>query len=180
MLDVATGSSMSNVTLSSHVLSPTGSGGLGASVVQVLIQTSNGPVTLDWDGTTDAGAALSAGVYQVEVHWSDGKGGTADITRGLVITPGGSTDIVVARHNILKPTESVTFDVGGVSGATGMRVTVYSLAGELVRTPVTGSATTLAWPATDLASGVYIAVIEVLNAQGGTIKVQRTKILVVH
>jgi hypothetical protein len=123
---------------------------------------------------------LSPGVYQVEVHWSDGKGGTTDITRGLVITPGSSAEIVVARHNILKPTESVTFDVGGVTGAAGMKVSVYSLAGELVKAPVTASGTMLAWPATDLASGVYIAVVEVLNAQGGTIKVQRTKILVAH
>jgi hypothetical protein len=59
---------------------------------------------------------------------------------------------------------------------------VYDMAGELVQSPASGQAgTNLAqWDASGVASGMYIAVVDALNAQGGLVGRQRLKIVVIH
>jgi hypothetical protein len=184
LVDTAMNSSMTNVALSGKYLqSSLVSGASQPATVQVLIQTTAGPVTLVWDGTNDKGSMVSSGEYQIEVHWNDGSGGTTDITRSIVVMAGGTvTQSVIVKPNVLSPntTMSPVFDATAVPGAASLKVSIYTMAGELARPTMTGG-TTLTWSdATGLSSGLYIAVMEVRNAQGGVINVQRTKILILR
>ena len=59
---------------------------------------------------------------------------------------------------------------------------VYDTAGELVmrRTPGTAGSSNADWDATGKASGLYFAVVDAANAQGGQIGYKILKIVVVH
>ena len=83
--------------------------------------------------------------------------------------------------NILNATNGMTttFNAAGVTNASGLKVKIYTIAGELVQAFVSGTPTA-AWNASGLASGIYIANVEVDNANGGVVSQQRLKILVLH
>jgi flagellar hook assembly protein FlgD len=184
MVNLSTGSGMTNVDLSSPTLKPSSSGSGPSNSIQITVQTTNGPVTLIWDGMSDSSSTVTPGVYQIEVHWSDGAGGTTNITRSIVVMAGGGvTESVVVKPNSLNAANGMiaAFDAANVPNAYTVKVTIYTLTGQLVKV-VEGSAGTLtaSWDATDAASGLYIAAIEVRNAAGGVIKLQRTKVLVLH
>jgi len=181
----STTSNMTNVILSSTVLQPNANNVQNpstSSLLQILVQDSNAPVTLTWDGTNNLGTTVTPGQYQIEVHWTNGDGTTTDITRTImVLTNTGVSGIVVAKPNILNATNGMTttFNAAGVTNASGLKVKIYTIAGELVQAFVSGTPTAI-WNASGLASGIYIANVEVDNANGGTINQERLKILVLH
>jgi flagellar hook assembly protein FlgD len=184
LLDDSSGTQMTDVSLSTNVIKPgSASSSTLSSSVQILVMTSSGPVTLTWDGTSDAGKNVTSGEYQIEVHWDDGQGAT-NITRGiLVMSAAGADGIVIARPNVLGNSGGTitTFDATGVLNAYTIKVSVYTMAGELMKVIQGPTGTAMAnWDADGSASGLYIAVAKVDNANGGTITVQRVKILVLH
>jgi len=181
------GSNMTNVTLSSNILRPSvtaPTGGSSTNVANILIETSGTPVTLTWDGTNSGGTIVTPGVYTIEVHWNDGTGQTSDISREIVVMPGpGASGIAVARPNVLNATNGMTttFDATGIQNAYSIKVQVYTMTGQLIQVLNSPQGSpTVPWNATGMASGIYIAVMEVDNSNGGVISRQRLKVLLLH
>jgi len=175
---------MTNVSLNSNVIKPGSSSPGEPSTVQILALTSSAPVTVVWDGTADAGGWVTPGEYQVEVHWNNGNGGTTDITRTvLVLSNSGITGNVVARPNVLNTVNgfTTTFDASGVQNAYSIKVNIYTIAGELVQSLTSASGTPIQpWSPVGLASGIYLANVEVHNASGGVVNRQFVKVLYLH
>lgn len=193
MVNDPLGASMTNVTLSTNVIKPGISNissaaasisGTEINVAQIYIQTSGTPVTLSWDATSNQGNVVSPGVYTIEVHWDDGSGQTSDISRELIVLPGyGISGNAVARPNVLNSANGMTttFDARGVQNAYSIRVQVYTLAGQLIQTLTSPSGDPeVPWNAGGMASGIYIAVVEVDNTDGGVVNRQRLKVLLIH
>jgi hypothetical protein len=103
----------------------------------------------------------------------------------VLVTAGeGISGAVVARPNLLKPKQGVpiaTFDGTGIANAFTLTVNIYTITGELVKAITGPSGTAMAsWNATRIASGIYIASVEVQDGNGGVIKQQLMRILVLH
>ncbi len=182
----STNSSMTNVTLSTNVFKPSLSAPVSstgtASYLLIVAQDSAGPVTLLWDGTSDSGSLVTPGEYEVQVHWADGSGTTTDITRTvLVVAGGGINGVALARPNVLSTatTMNTIFDASSVMNAAALKIKIYTVAAELVQS-FTVASNMAPWNASGLASGIYIANVEIDNASGGVINSQRLKILVLH
>jgi hypothetical protein len=193
MVNDPVGSSMTNVTLSTNVIKPgissVSSGaasisGIDINEAHIYIQTSGTPVTLIWDGTTNQGNVVTPGVYTIQVHWDNGSGQTSDISRELIVLPGYAVGgIAVARPNVLNAANGMTttFDARNVQNAYSIRVQVYTLTGQLVQTLTSPSGDPeVPWNAGGMASGIYIAVVEVDNVNGGVVNRQRLKVLLIH
>jgi uncharacterized repeat protein (TIGR01451 family) len=177
-------SQMTNVNLSSSVISPGSSVTGNNTHLQIVVVTSGTPVTLTWDGTNNSSTVVTPGSYTIQLNWDNGQGSTTDISRTVLVIPAsGSTGVAVARPNVLEPgaTMITTFDGTGVANAYTVNARIYTIAGQLIMpiqgTPGTASA---AWNASGMASGIYFAVVDVLNADGGNIDHQTFKILVLH
>jgi flagellar hook assembly protein FlgD len=199
VVDDPVGSNMTNVTLSSNVLRPSLnahtsiSGGTtytapttvisyDTTVETIYIQTSGTPVTLVWDGTNNGGTIVTPGEYTIEVHWNNGSGQTTDISRQVLVMANTSiSGAAIARPNVLGPatTLTTTFDASSVLMAAGLKIKIFTVTGELIQS-FSAASTTAPWSAAGLASGIYIANIEIDNANGGVINQQRLKILVIH
>jgi uncharacterized repeat protein (TIGR01451 family) len=177
-------SQMTNVNLSSSVISP-GSGTNGNSGgLTIVVVTSGTPVTLTWDGTNNSSTMVTPGSYTILINWDNGQGSTTDISRTVMVIPSsGSTGVAIARPNVLEPSQTMTttFDGSGVANAYAVNAKVYTIAGQLI-SPIQGApGTALAyWNASGMASGIYFAVVDVLDANGGNIDHQIFKILVLH
>ncbi len=133
-------------------------------------------------GTSDVGAVLTNGDYLIEVHWTDGKGGEEVVSKGVIVERGNSpvtNGNVYAAPNILKGVSSTTVMVNSTTAMT-LTVSLYDTAGELVKRPVTGESGTnqVSLDASGLASGLYLAVVDLTDVNGHLIQKQTTKIVV--
>jgi flagellar hook assembly protein FlgD len=176
-------SNMTNVVLSAGIMKPSTSAPNGnlTSAVSIYVLDSSTPVTLVWDGTNDAASFVTPGEYQVQVHWTDGNGNTTNITKSILVLPSTSpSGKVLAEPNEIKGTTTfTTFDASGISGAAGLKVRIYTVAGEWIQT-IPSSSNTVSWTPNGLASGLYIASVEVDNANGGMLVRQNVKVLILH
>jgi uncharacterized repeat protein (TIGR01451 family) len=176
-------SQMSNVNLSSTVIQP-GSTSATASNLQIIVVNSGSPVTLTWDGTNNTGTVVTPGTYSIQLNWDDGQGQTTDISRTVLVTGGGGvTGTVVAEPNVLEPgqTLTTTFNGMGITNAYTVNAKIYTIAGQLVASVQgTPGMQSTQWSATGIASGLYFAVVEVQDANGGVIEHQTLKLLILH
>jgi flagellar hook assembly protein FlgD len=153
------------------------------SLLQIVINTTGSPVTLTWDGTSNSSTNVTPGTYQIELHWNDGQGQASNIIRTVqVVSVGGVSGTVVAEPNVLISGSTVTtFNGSGVANAWTLNVKIYTIAGELI-TSITGApgTTTVPWNASGMASGIYIAAVQVQDVNGGVLANQLLKVLVLH
>ena len=171
---------LGNVQLSTNLIQPTVQGS-ATGTNQVVMTFPNG-LTLYWDGKGDDGQIVTNGRYELEVHWTDGKGGEEVLTKGISVQRGNNpvTDgNVYASPNLLKGTSSTLVKVNSATGFT-LVVGLYDTAGELVKTPVRGQAGANQAPldVSGLASGIYFAVVDLLDSNGHFVQKQTTKILI--
>jgi hypothetical protein len=177
--------SINNVTLSASVLQPTSDATpVPGNTNYVTINLGNGE-TLTWDGTDDQGAIVTNGHYDVEIHYEDGTGGDQVITRGLLVESTGRThpnDMVYAKPNLMtwRTGYQTTLAVDSADTYT-FQVKVYDVAGELLKdVPVKPNGTNqVKADFSDQATGMYFAMVELVNHQGGVAKRQALKIVVV-
>jgi hypothetical protein len=177
--------SINNVNLSSSVLEPTSdSTPVPGNTNYVTINLGNGE-TLTWDGTNDQGQIVTNGHYDVEIHYEDGTGGDLVVTRGLLVESTGSThpnDSVYAKPNLMtwRTGYQTTLAVDSADTYT-FQVKVYDVAGELLKdVPVKPNGTNqVKADFSDQATGMYFAMVELINPQGGVAKRQALKIVVV-
>jgi flagellar hook assembly protein FlgD len=176
-------SQLTAVQLSNAVIQPGLNPPGPLSSTQILIQTSGGAVTLAWDGTNDTGTVVTNGTYEIGVHWDNGNGEIQQLTRSIVVTGSRVSGLVFAEPNELNLSQgvSVTTFVASVPGGLSVNVSIYTLAGERVKT-IDGvpGANQVSWNATGLASGIYIGMVEVLDSEGGILQRQAVKVQVIH
>jgi uncharacterized repeat protein (TIGR01451 family) len=183
MADDSKGTVMSDVDLNTTVIVPGAAAGNNPTQLEIVLENSGVPVTLTWDGTGDSGAVVAGGHYELHVQWDNGQGTVTDITRGVMVAgekiPLGQ---VTAAPNVLNASNGMTtaFMVNAAPPLT-LRVRVYTIAGELAAGPQAGGSggNSVTWDASGMASGMYLAVVEGLNTQGGTALKQIVKVLVV-
>jgi len=175
-------------SLSTSAFSP---GYEGGSNSDLQIRLSGG-TTITWDGRGDNGQFLTNGQYTVEVTTVDGQGGNATVTKQVTIfhtgleLPNGYVSVYPNPYSATTNANSqVTFRVGGNYS---LKASIYTVAGELVdRVASLPGNNFLTWDPTaqtangsySVASGLYIAVVVISDAQGAT---QRTthKLVVIH
>ncbi len=173
-----------SVQLSSTVIEPGMAQGAGTPS-QLTITLSNG-TTVVWDGTTDSGSFVQSGQYFVEVHTMDGKGGETTVIKEVAVEDRNSVNgigVVTAWPNQLvaaKGLMTTTFHNNSSMSLT-LKVSIYTLAGELVQASTGAAGTNQAsWDASQVASGAYLAVVEILNPNGGLAGKQILKLIVLH
>lgn len=162
-----------SVTLSAQVISPSYNGGANGSVTLV----ADSGLTAVWDGRADDGSIVTNGQYFLELRTTDGRGGESTVTREVNVLHG---DLKVDGPVRVTPNPaggtfgtSVLFDVNTTAYLT-LRVTLYTLAGELLGERIDGTpgAASATWDFSNkkVASGLYLAVVELIDAQGGSQK----------
>ena len=179
--------SIDNVNLSTAVLQPTSdTTPVPGNANYVTINLGNGQ-SLSWDGKDDQGSIVTNGHYNVEIHYEDGTGGDQVVTRGLLVETTGQThpnDVVYAKPNVLNGRSGYQTALRVDSNdAYTLRIKIYDIAGELIRNvPVVPDGVNNEMQAdfSSQASGMYFAMVELINGQGGVAKRQALKIVVVR
>lgn len=142
---------------------------------------SNG-VTLVWDGKSDSGNFVQNGQYLVEVQ--SGTGAGAVLVQAVSVEDRNSSSgagVVTAWPNVLRGSNGsmvTTFHTDSSLSLT-LNASIYTVAGELIQVINGSQASNQAtWNAAGVASGVYLAVVEELDANGGLLSRQILKIAV--
>ena len=185
-VDDPNGAQMTDIQLSSNILDPgntSGQGAPGSVNVDVVTNQAGDGLTLTWDGRTDTGSTVSNGQYMLEVHWADGSGDTV-ITRDVVVLGSGSSPAggrVYAYPQILTGGDTTTVFKINTPSLT-LIVTMYDLAGERIEAPFSGppGSSAAPWNSAGVASGLYFAVVKIVDGNGLFVDRQVTKIIVKH
>ncbi len=174
----------SQLQLSASSIEPTSGPVTGNIPAQLTITLNNG-TTVVWDGTGDNGGMVPSGQYFIEATEQTGNGGETVLTAHVLVmsdTANAGMGNILAEPNLLNGVMGygVTF-TSNVPGLT-LDVRVYDTAGELVMHRTSGNAgsSSAQWDATGKASGLYFAVVDATNAEGGLIGYKILKIVVVH
>jgi hypothetical protein len=130
---------------------------------------------------------VQSGEYFVEVHTVNGSGGETTVIKEVSVEDQNRVNgvgVVTAWPNILNASKgalTTTFHTNS-SMSLNLKVSIYTVAGELVH-QATGNdgANPPAWDASSVASGTYLAVVELINAaNGGVMGRQTIKLVVIH
>jgi flagellar hook assembly protein FlgD len=157
-----------SVSLTNSVITPSYQGGQDNSTT---ISLSSG-LSFVWDGKNNAGQIVSPGQYYLEIKSTDGQGGETQFTQSVaVLQSGDSLASISVYPNPMNPSvfgDLLTFK--DPTGALSLSVRIYTLAGELVSMPplVNAGSGAFTLNISKLASGLYIADIEMSNSTGGT------------
>jgi len=159
----------SGVDIQPGLIAPSYQGGTGTTATITL---TNGLV-LSWDGKNNQGSIVANGQYFVEVKNNDGQGASAIVTKEITVV---AKDVAVSTGKVLvypNPAPSGTgvihFQANPAPPVT-LTVSLYSLAGELVQKIQGGSGSSKVdwdYASKGVATGVYVAVIEIKDANGG-------------
>ena len=173
--------SLLDVQLSTSAIRPTVDGSIPSGTTGSVNITMVGGQVVTWDGKSDTGAIVSNGHYEVEVHFTDGKGNEQVISHGIVVQSSNdplSTGTVYARPNILKDGVTTTTIMVNSSIPFTLTARLYDVAGELLwaRTGPAGT-NQVDLDLSSLASGLYFAVTDLTGAQGGLAGKQTTQII---
>ena len=173
---------VSGFQLSSTIIEP---GGQGGGVPSQLTLTLSTGATVVWDGTGNDGAYVQSGQYFLEVHTTNGNGSDMTVIKQVSVdgrSTGTGLGVVSASPNMIgRGSTLVTFHNNSSLSLT-MKVSLYTVAGELIGAPITGDngSNPPQLNTGSLASGLYIAVVELSNASGGIMGHQTVKITVIH
>ena len=89
--------------------------------------------------------------------------------------------LVVAKPNVIDRSKGVISTTFAVNGNVTLHVGLYTVAGELTRVADGGAGTgQVSLDASALANGLYLAVVDIQNPNGGIMARQTLKILVLH
>jgi hypothetical protein len=160
----AEGQSVQGVRLSSDTIQPGYLPVAGGPPQSLAVVLSDGTAVL-WDGRGDDGSFVGNGQYYVEVRSQDASGGEQVVTKPVAVLSTGVSGLrVTARPNVVTAKDPVTLFEVQPALALDLEVTVYALSGEKVK-GLRGTGQ-VRWDTTGLARGLYLAVVEVLDASG--------------
>ena len=181
LVDDPNNMSLSNFQLSSAFIQPTSGTPVPGGNNTLTITGANG-ISIVWDGTADSGAMATSGHYVVEVVMANGAGSQTVISQGIVVQAGhnsGANGLVQVGPNIL---------TGGATGTTvwinsplnlTLTIHMYDVAGELIRTTQGAAGSNqAALDASGLASGLYLVVTDLSDANDRFIQKQISKLLI--
>jgi len=172
-----------SMELSTSVIKPSlqAAGGTPGEVAVIL---SSG-ATVVWDGRSDAGNFVQSGQYFIEVHTADGQGAQTTVVREIAVIDSDALrgiERVAAVPNVLNEANGyrAVFTSATALPLT-LRASIYTLAGELVGS-ITGLAGTnsVTWDASNVVSGLYLAVVEQVDDEGRLVSRQVQKIAVIR
>jgi hypothetical protein len=156
----------------------------GGTPSEVAVILSNG-TTVVWDGRSDTGLYAHSGQYYIEAHTVDGQGAQSTVVREISVIDsdsGRGIERVMAIPNVLNEANGyrTTFTTKTAVPLT-LKASIYTTAGELVGS-IQGLAGTskTTWDASGVVSGMYLAVVEQVDAQGGRVSRQIQKIVVIR
>jgi flagellar hook assembly protein FlgD len=161
-----------SVSLSSSVISPGGPSASPGAPAQtnILVAMSSGGMTIVWDGTGDAGNVVTNGQYFVEAHWVNESGGDQTITQKVSVLNSGRGMVqgqVFAQPNLLAGGQTTTLLKVNSASSLTLTARFYTVSGELVGTAQGLEGTNqVAWNAMGVASGFYLAVVELQDSEG--------------
>jgi flagellar hook assembly protein FlgD len=168
-----------NVTdahLTATTISPSQTGTGGTQTTAVMADDT---LLAVWDGRDDKGQIVKNGQYYVEVKTDDGKGAhsTVDLPVSVLAANNGATTASV-KPNVLTPMNPMGLIDGGSPGST-LTARIYRLNGDLVVT-IQGAAGAgnAWWDSRGAAAGMYLVVVDVVNADGTKNGRLITKVLV--
>jgi len=183
-VDDANNSQLTSMELSANVLSiGNDQPGSGGNTNQATIVLNTG-VTLTWDGRNDNGQLVTGGHYEIEVHFTNGKGRESVISKGILVQNDQNSPIngnLYAQPNILKNGTTRTTLVVNSGLNLMLHVKVYDVAGELVpaslQPPAIPNQATI--DVSGLSSGLYFAVVDLTDpATGHSVGRQVTQFVV--
>lgn len=172
------GNLLADIQLSTTVIKTSA---LASSNGSVNITSSNG-MSLVWDGKSDSGSLVTNGRYEVEIHITDGKGGEQVVSRGIIVESDNQSltnGKVAAKPNILSGGNTLaTLWVDSTTPFT-LSAQLYNVAGERLG-PAWQGKTGGKQVDVDLegmASGLYFAIVDLRDPQGGLAAKQVTQIV---
>jgi uncharacterized repeat protein (TIGR01451 family) len=180
-------SSATQVQLSGTTFEPTSGNPVGNIPAQLQISLNDG-TSVWWNGQSDSGAVVTSGEYFIELHVQDGHGGETVITEKVTVVSENASQgmgTITAGPNVVNRGTGTGYTVTFKSDSDQVLTLiyrVYDMAGELVQSSVFGPAgTNLAtWDASGVASGMYLAVVDALNVEGGLVGRKNLKIVVIR
>jgi hypothetical protein len=152
---------------------------------ELTITLSNG-TTVVWDGTNENGSYVQNGQYFIEINATNGNAGETTITKEVTVSSRLTTTglgTVTAWPNLINGTNGswVTQFHSNSAMALTLKVSIYTVAGELIKVVEGPDGTNEAnWDASGMASGVYIALVELSNPNGGFMGRQTLRLVVIH
>jgi hypothetical protein len=179
--------SATQVRLSASAFEPT-SGTPAGNVPSVLAITLNNGMAVTWNGQSDSGTVVTSGQYFIEVSAQDGTGGETEVTSQVMVLSENAHQgmgNITARPNVVNHTSPSGYTVWFVSDS-GQSLTlsykIYTVSGELAQGTTHGLAGTNSapWNASGFASGLYFAVVDALNSDGGLVGRKTLKVAVVR
>jgi flagellar hook assembly protein FlgD len=170
-------------TVSSTVIRPSVSGSGPGGSVTITLGSGRG---FAWNGTGNNGQILTNGQYFIVVQ-SVQNGSQQQIVMDITVQDSGSSPlgVVVAPNPInLNQTSQAKILVNtGAANVDGVRVRIYTIAGELAQTitDLSGNLSQINWDLTQVrwASGTYIVVVE-LDNNGAPVGRQITRVVLLH
>jgi flagellar hook assembly protein FlgD len=170
------------VQLSSSTIEPGAQGGGAPSQLSIVL---NDGTTVVWDGTGNNGVYVQSGQYFLEIHTTNGNGSDTTVVKQVSVDDrftGSGMGVVSAAPNVLKSGSMIAAFSSNSSQALTMKVSIYTIAGELLRPVLTGDNVNNPpkWDAAGVASGTYIAVVELRDSTNGLVGRKVLKIVVIH
>jgi hypothetical protein len=169
------------VKLSTSVIKP-GYNPTSGTPSQVSISMNNG-TTQVWDGKSDAGSYVQGGQYLMEIHTVDGAGGQTTVTEQISVQAADLSGLggVIAKPNVIDFSKGITGTTFEVKGNVTLCVGLYTMAGELTRVAgETAGSGRVYLDAAGLASGLYLAILEIHDTNGGVIARKSLKVEVLR
>ncbi len=171
-----------DMNLSVPMIAPSETGSGGSVPTQLNILLSNG-TTIIWDGKSDNGSFVQSGEYFVELNTNGSSGGL--IVKQVSVEDNNNSagaGTVTAWPNILKASNGslVTNFHTNSSLSLTLNASIYTVSGELVQV-INGNqgSNQVAWNAAGVASGIYIAVVEEMDTDGGLLSRQTVKVVLI-
>jgi uncharacterized repeat protein (TIGR01451 family) len=181
-LDDSTNNLITAIVLSSSVIDPHATVTGVPSLVSIA--TGTGVFLSSWDGRSDSGEIVSNGDYFVEINMVNGNGGQTNITQRVIVqgqSQNWEDGVVKAQPNVLSSLVPGTMFTVQSPDPLTLTVRVYDLAGELVTLlhgyPGTNQAY---WKVSGMASGVYMAAVEMTQVDGRLAGRKTLKVMIEH
>jgi hypothetical protein len=142
---------------------------------------------LAWNGSNDGGQVVTNGQYFIEIRSNDGQGGDATVVKEVTVVRRGpdipAGDVLVYPDPDHAGTDGTQIHFAAAPNPpVTLKVDIYTVAGELVqRVEGAPGASQATWDFTGrgIASGLYIAAVEVVDAGGSTAR-HLHKVVILH
>ena len=173
-----------NFEMANKVMSPAaldnGGAAPGSGLMLTLIDDRGVKWPFEWQGTNAQGQFVSSGAYTIQLY-SVNPSSSVSTNRSQGFQIIHNLSVLSARNVLVYPNPASQFirvQIPNISGIS-MRLSLYNLAGELVKPHLLTSSTLTELPISDLSSGIYLLIVEqtsgAVGSQRVTVKIAVTR-----